>query len=117
MDKATFNERVYEMVRKVPYGKVATYGQIAAMMGNPGLARAVGNALHKNPQEFPMCESAEAAEKAVREGLVPCHRVVNASGRLAPNFAFDGYEEQKIHLELEGVEVQNGRVDLARYQW
>lgn len=95
-----FSEKVYEAVKKIPAGKVATYGQIAAMAGNPRAARAVGGALHKNPYE----------------GVVPCHRVVNAAGRLAPNFAFDGPMEQKIRLEAEGVEVSKDYiVDLKKF--
>lgn len=85
----SFKERVYGAVSKIPAGKVATYGQIAMLIGHPRAARAVGNALHNNPYE----------------GIVPCHRVVNAKGKLACNFAFDGPFEQKFRLEQEGVEV------------
>lgn len=97
-----FDEEVYQIVRKVPAGKVSTYGRIAAMAGRPGAARAVGNAMHRNPYE----------------GDVPCHRVVNAKGGLAKNFAFDGSMEQKVRLEMEGVEVSGDfRVDLGKYLW
>jgi alkylated DNA nucleotide flippase Atl1 len=69
------------------------------MMGNRGFARAVGNALHKNPD----------GEK------YPCFKVVNAKGELAPAFVFGGIEEQKRRLEAEGIEVKDGRVDLEKY--
>lgn len=99
----TFSSAVYSAVKKIPSGKVATYGQIAEMIGKPNASRAVGSALHHN--QF--------------EGIVPCHRVVNRNGRLAPNFAFDGPMEQKIRLEAEGVEVteKDGKffVDLAKF--
>ena len=92
---------VYDAVKRIPMGKVATYAQIALMSGHRGAARAVGNALHVNPFF----------------GTVPCHRVVNASGYLAPDFAFGGPDNQRRMLEDEGVEVTDGRVDLAAYQW
>ena len=79
---------------------MATYGQIAALAGNGGAARAVGNALHINPSP----------------GVIPCHRVVNAQGRLAPHFAFGGDEEQQRLLEAEGVVVRDHHVDLKTYQ-
>jgi len=97
----SFSERVYEAVRKIPRGQVATYGQIAAMAGKPGAARAVGNALHRNPFE----------------GDVPCHRVVNAAGRLSPNFAFGGWEIQAKLLEGEGVRVRSGYVVDRSFKW
>ncbi len=98
----TFAESVYETVKSIPRGKVATYAQIALMSGHRGAARAVGNALHVNP--YP--------------GIVPCHRVVNASGRLAPLFAFGGADAQKRLLQSEGVCVDaDNTVDLEKYQW
>lgn len=93
-------EKIYDAVMTIPKGKVATYGQIAALAGNGGAARVVGNALHVNPAP----------------GVIPCHRVVNAQGRLAPNFAFGGDGEQQRLLEAEGVEVNDHRVDLKKYQ-
>ncbi len=93
------SRRIYEAVKKIPRGKVATYGQIAAMAGNEKMARAVGNALHKNPQP----------------GVIPCHRVVNAKGELAGGFAFGGESVQASLLEEEGVTVTNGKVDLKTY--
>ena len=98
--KATFDaERLYELLTAIPRGKVVTYATLAEMMGNRGFARAVGNALHKNPD----------GEK------YPCYKVVNAKGELAPAFVFGGIEEQKRRLEAEGIEVKNGRVDLEKY--
>lgn len=98
-NEKTVYERIYDAVRSIPCGRVATYGQIAALAGNRFYARAVGNALHNNPLP----------------GIIPCHRVVNAQGRLAPGFAFGGEKRQRELLESEGVEVKNGRVDLKKY--
>ena len=97
----SFFEQVYEVVRRIPDGKVATYGQIAAMLGNVRRSRAVGYALHVNPDP----------------GHVKCFKVVNREGRLAPAFAFGGEEVQAMLLEASGVEVRDGRVDLSRYLW
>ena len=92
-------KRIYEAVKSIPKGKVATYAQVAKMAGNPKMQRAVGNALHKNPDEFG----------------IPCYRVVNAKGFLADEFVFGGPGIQKKRLEAEGVEVKDGRVDLEKY--
>ena len=98
----SFFENVYEAVQLIPRGKVATYGQIARMIGAPRSSRAVGYALHANP----------------RPGVIPCHRVVNREGRLAPAFAFGGPEIQAQLLESEGVEVgEDFVVDLGIYLW
>ena len=99
-ESSSFYEKIYAAVQQIPYGQVATYGQVAAMAGNGGAARAVGNALHRNPDP----------------AVIPCHRVVNAQGRLAPHFAFGGDAEQQRRLEAEGVEVIDRRVDLKKYQ-
>lgn len=97
-----FYERVYEAVSKIPRGRVATYGQVASMSGNPRAARAVGSALHVNP--YP--------------GIIPCHRVVNKQGRLAPAFAFGGKEVQSELLRAEGVKVgKDFHVDMEKYEW
>ncbi len=98
-----FFERAYDVVRQVPSGRVATYGQVAAMMGEPRKARYVGFALHQGPG---------------LSGGVPCHRVVFADGRLAPGFAFGGPDAQRALLEDEGIGfLSDGRVDLARFRW
>ena len=92
-------KRIYEAVKKIPKGCVATYGKVAEMAGNPRMSRAVGNALHKNPDPE----------------HIPCYRVVNSKGELAGAFAFGGENVQKKLLEAEGVEVVDGKVDLERY--
>ena len=97
----SFSERVYAAVRRIPYGKVATYGQIAMLAGSPNAQRAVGNALHHNPDPE----------------HTPCFRVVNAEGKLTGAFAFGGIHVQEEKLKAEGVEVVNFTVDLSRFQW
>lgn len=92
-------KRIYEAVKKIPKGHVATYGQIAEMVGNPRMSRAVGNALHKNPDPL----------------HIPCFRVVNSKGELAGAFAFGGGKAQAELLREDGVEVVNGKVDLEKY--
>lgn len=92
-------KRIYEAVKKIPKGKVATYGQVAQMAGNSKMSRAVGNALHKNPDP---------------EGI-PCYRVVNSKGELAGEFAFGGEDAQANLLRADGIEVINGKVDLKKY--
>lgn len=95
-------EQIYEIVRQIPRGRVATYGMIAQLAGNPRWARAVGYALHANPEP----------------GIIPCHRVVNRFGGLAPAFAFGGASRQRALLEAEGVcFTEDGRADLARCLW
>lgn len=95
-------EAVCEYLTMIPEGRVVTYGQIAKWMGNPGLARAVGNALHVNPDPE----------------RYPCFKVVNAQGKLTGRFAFGGINVQKEKLEADGVEVSDDYiVDLAKYQW
>ena len=93
-------KRIYEAVKTIPYGKVATYGDVAMMAGNPKMSRAVGNALHNNPHP----------------GEIPCHRVVNSAGELAGAFAFGGKEVQANLLRREGVEVNSGKVDLSKFR-
>ena len=93
-------EKVYEFVKRIPRGKVATYGQIAEYLGNKNLARLVGNILHNNPDPE----------------NIPCHRVVNAKGEVAEHFAFGGSSGQREKMEKEGIVFEeNGRVDLRKY--
>lgn len=92
-------KRIYEAVKKIPKGYVATYAQVAEMAGDRKMARAVGNALHKNPDP----------------STIPCHRVVNAKGELAGEYAFGGAWKQAQMLKNEGVESENGKVDLKKY--
>ena len=102
MDEGFF-ERAYDVVRQIPRGRVATYGQIAATMGEPRKARYVGFAMHASPGVA---------------GGVPCHRVVFADGSLAPGFAFGGPGAQRAMLEDEGVAfTPSGRVDMRRCRW
>lgn len=84
----------------IPPGKVATYGTVALLAGNPRWARVVGYALHKNPMP----------------GIIPCHRVVNRMGQTAKTFAFGGAHRQRELLEAEGVEFDsNGKINLSKY--
>lgn len=95
-------ELIYEQVRKIPCGKVATYGQIAMLAGNPRWSRVVGYALHANPDP---------------DGI-PCYRVVDRMGRLSEAFVFGGVNKQKELLQADGVEVsEDNRVDLEKYLW
>ena len=93
-------KRIYEAVKKIPKGKVATYADVAEMAGDRKMARAVGNALHKNPDP----------------STIPCHRVVNSKGELAGEYAFGGAWKQAQILESEGVEVDKGKVNLEKYR-
>jgi methylated-DNA-protein-cysteine methyltransferase-like protein len=100
-EKNTF-ERIYEIVCEIPKGKVATYGQIAELIGNKRMSRVVGYALHVNP----------------KPGIIPCHRIVTKDGDVAKAFAFGGENRQIELLKNEGVEfLENGKVDMKKYQW
>ena len=93
-------QKVYEVVHRIPVGRVATYGQVARMVGNPRLSRIVGCALNVAP-----------------EGL-PCHRVVNRLGGLSDAFLPMGKESHRLLLELEGVPFRmDGTVDLEQCRW
>ena len=100
MNKSTF-ERIYDVVKEIPYGRVATYGQVAALAGNKRWARVVGYALHANP----------------KPDKIPCYRVVNRNGEVSKAFAFGGENRQIELLEAEGVRFVDGRVDMKQYQW
>jgi len=95
------SKKIYEAVKQIPKGSVATYAQVAEAAGDRNMARAVGNALHRNPDP----------------ATIPCHRVVNAKGELAGEYAFGGAWKQAEILRSEGVEVVDGRVDLNRFMW
>lgn len=95
------SERIYEAVKKIPKGYVATYAQVAEMAGNRKMARAVGNVLHRNPDPE----------------NIPCHRVVNSKGELAAAYAFGGVQKQAEVLQSEGVECVDKKVDLKKYQY
>lgn len=95
-------EKIYDVVKQIPKGKVATYGLVALLAGNPRLARVVGYALHVNPEP----------------GVIPCHRVVNRKGEVSVAFAFGGENMQRILLSEEGIEfTPDGKVDLNEYLW
>jgi len=98
----TVFEKIYEVVKTIPKGKVTTYGQVALLAGNPRWSRVVGYALHKNPQP----------------GIIPCHRVVTRNGEVAKSFAFGGENVQRELLEKEGIVFNpDGTVDLKKYGW
>lgn len=95
-------QKIYRVVRRIPRGAVATYGQVAALAGNPRWSRVVGYALHVNPDP---------------EGI-PCYRVVDREGRTSKAFAFGGADIQRAMLEADGIGFTlDGRVELAKYQW
>lgn len=100
MSKSTF-ELIYDVVKQIPKGKVATYGQVAALAGNKKWSRVVGYALHVNPDPE----------------HIPCHRVVNRMGEVSKAFVFGGENRQIELLESEGVLMKGNRVDLERFRW
>ena len=95
------SKRIYEAVKKIPRGCVATYADVAQLAGDRKMARAVGNALHKNPDPE----------------NIPCYRVVNSKGELSGEFAFGGSGAQAKLLEADGIKVINGKVDLDQYRF
>ena len=95
-----FFQRVYDIVERIPIGKVATYKLIADILDTKD-ARRVGHALHANPDG----------------SKTPCHRVVFSDGRLAPSYAFGGPNEQRRRLELEGIDFLDDKVDLSLHLW
>lgn len=94
-------ERIYAVVRRIPKGRVATYGQVAFLAGNPRWARVVGYALHRNPDP----------------AHIPCHRVVTKDGGVSKAFVFGGANEQVMRLEAEGVRFRDGNVILPEFLW
>ncbi len=93
----SFREKVYAITQQIPKGKVMTYGQIAALVGSPGAARAVGMCMKENSHPE----------------YIPCHRVVASSGKLT-GYAFgEGIQTKKMLLEEEGVTFVGSRVDIA----
>jgi methylated-DNA-protein-cysteine methyltransferase-like protein len=95
----SFEGTVYRLVRRIPAGSVATYGQIAALLHHPRGARAVGRAMSHCPAD------------------VPWHRVVNARGAISPRRRMSGMLTQRIRLEQEGIRLRGGRVALGRHGW
>ncbi len=100
MEKSTF-DKIYDVVKQIPSGQVATYGQIAELAGNKRWARVVGYALHANPEP----------------DTIPCYRVVNQHGEVSRAFAFGGENRQIELLEAEGVEFIDGKVDMQHFAW
>ena len=95
-------EMIYAVVKSIPCGKVASYGQVALMAGNPRWARVVGYALHVNPDP----------------DNIPCHRVVTKDGSTSKAFAFGGSDRQRELLENEGVTfTADGKVDMKKCRW
>lgn len=95
-------ELIYQVVRRIPRGKVASYGQVARLAGNPRWARVVGYALHVNPDPE----------------NIPCYRVVTQNGQTSPAFAFGGADIQRAMLEADGVVfLPNGCVDMEHFRW
>ena len=99
MEKSFFNA-VYQVVKQIPKGKVATYGDIANLTGNPKMSKFVGFALHQNKSQFE----------------VPCYKIVDRLGRLSKAYVFGGEDVQKTLLEKDGIKVENGKVDLNIYR-
>lgn len=98
----SFYDKVYEIVAKIPEGYVMTYGQIAEMIGSPRASRIVGGAMSRAPSTRNL----------------PCHRVVNRHGTMAPTYVFGGAEYQRMHLEAEGVEFfPDGSIDLEKHMY
>lgn len=95
----SFFQQVYHLVKQIPYGRVVTYGQIAAKLGTPD-ARRAGHALHAN-----------------RDKQIPCHRVVGKTGGLAVNFGMGGWQEQEKRLKKEGIFIKNKKVILKKHQF
>ena len=92
-------DKVYQVVKQIPIGYVATYGQIAEAVGNKRLSRVVGYALHVNPEP----------------GAIPCHRVVKQNGEVSSAFAFGGANRQVELLQAEGVSfIDETHVDMSR---
>ena len=93
-------EKIYEVVKSIPKGKVMTYGQVATLAGNPRWARVVGYALHSNPNP----------------NEIPCHRVIMRDGSVAPGFVFGGPDAQKQILISEGITfTSDGKVDIKKH--
>lgn len=99
-EKNTF-EKIYDVVRKIPRGTVATYGQVATLAGNARWARVVGYALHANPNPEE----------------IPCYRVVTKEGNVSSAFAFGGANRQVELLKADGIEFRDGHVIMEKYQW
>lgn len=102
MGQSNLYQRIYGIVADIPEGQVATYGQIAWMVGIPNAPRVIGYAMNRVPEDLNL----------------PCHRVVNKAGTMAPNHVFGGEQTQRDLLEREGVSfLDNGCIDMEKCQW
>lgn len=100
MERENFAEKIYTLVKEIPKGCVASYGQLAAMVGSPRAARIVGAAMRRAPTSL------------------PCHRVIYSDGRLCREWVFGGSQLQRQMLEREGVSfLPDGRVNMKLHQW
>ncbi len=97
----TFREKIYQLAKNIPKGKVATYKQLAELAGSPKAARAVGMCMKTNPHA----------------PVIPCHRVVAVDGSLTGYSAGDGLSTKKVLLQNEGVKFRGEKVDLTKSQW
>jgi len=95
-----FSKQVIEIIKKIPAGKVATYGQIASLAGNNKAARQISRILHSSTDKYDL----------------PWHRVINSQGKISMRSG-DGFEMQKAMLESEGIQVIKDRIDLVKYKW
>jgi len=99
--KNPMRRAIYEVVARIPYGRVVTYGQVATLAGYPGRARQVGYALAGMPEELDL----------------PWHRVINAQGKVSPRTHSKFHLFQYELLEEEGIVFEDNRIDLAKYRW
>lgn len=95
-----FSKRVVEIIKKIPAGKVTTYGQIATIAGNNKAARQISRILHSSSDKYDL----------------PWHRVINSQGKISLRTG-DGFEMQKAMLESEGIQVMKDKIDLVKFQW
>src|SRR6266404_8395277 len=101
LPQKTFCDKVYVLTKKIPRGKVATYGQLARLAGSPGAARAVGMCMKTNPHPE----------------IVPCYKVVASDGNLTGYSAGEGIATKKEKLLQDGVIFEGKNVDLQKSQW
>jgi O-6-methylguanine DNA methyltransferase len=100
------DQKVYEYVKTIPEGKVATYASVAKAVGSPRAYRAVGTILSKNPYPFDSCNDAS---------MIPCHRVVKSDGKIGGFFGSEENSRKIELLEAEGVKIINGKINLSDY--
>ena len=117
MAKKSFSDRVYNIVKKIPSGKVSTYGNIAKAL-NTKAYRAVGSAMNKNPYAFSLTQSKGGLGglgSVSEKNKVPCHRVINSNGNLG-GFA-TGLKNKIKLLKSERIEIKNNKIDLKKYEY